>query len=256
MASSQNSEDNVGIGVYTLMEVSGRDNTAIGDSAQTIVTSGSYNVGIGNYTHSTLLTGSSNIALGYEAGYNILQSNNIDIGNQGTKTDTGIIRIGSSGIHKNTFIQGIYKVPVTDGAAVFINSAGQLGTVVSSERFKTGIQSISDATPLQELRPVTYRLKGDPKRRVQYGLIAEEVAKVYPDLVVRDEHGRIDSLRYDELTPLLLYQLQQDRKEMQENREENRRNRQEIANLRSELGDVQGALAMLTPSPNKRVATR
>jgi hypothetical protein len=242
MMQSQNSENNIGIGSASLFNVSGEYNVAVGHYAVEYVSSGGSNVGIGSYSLNSLQTGSSNIALGSHAGYLILGSNNIDIGDQGTKSDNGAIRIGTSGTHKETFIQGIYKVPVTNGAAVFINSAGQLGTVVSSERFKTDIRPISDATKLTDLRPVTYRLKSDPKKRLQYGLIAEEVAKIYPDLVVRDEHGRIDSLRYDELTPLLLYQMQQDRKE--------------IARLREELSGMREAVAQLASSPNGVVAKR
>src|SRR6202035_4844350 len=89
------------------------------------------------------------------------------------------------------------------------NSSGQLGVVVSSERFKTDIAPMGSYTAkLQALRPVKFHLKTDPHGAIQYGLIAEEVAKVYPELVIRDETGRIDGVRYDELAPMLLNEMQ------------------------------------------------
>jgi hypothetical protein len=86
---------------------------------------------------------------------------------------------------------------------------------VSSERYKTAIAPIGDSTDkLRQLRPVSFHLKADPKGALQYGLIAEEVAKVYPDLVIRDEKGRIDGVRYDELAPMLLNEVQQHQTKM------------------------------------------
>jgi hypothetical protein len=96
-----------------------------------------------------------------------------------------------------------------------ISSTGQMGTVVSSERFKTAITPMgSTSEKLNQLRPVTLHLKTDPKGALQYGLIAAEVAQVYPDLVVRSESGRIDAVRYDELAPMLLNELQQLKKQI------------------------------------------
>jgi hypothetical protein len=140
-------------------------------------------------------TGSNNIAMGYEAGYNLTTgSNNIEIGNKGLAADHNTIKIGVEGLQAKTFIAGIYNTSVT-GSAVMVNSSGQLGVVISSERFKTGIAPMgSNTAKLGQLRPVTFLLKTDPKGVVQYGLIAEEVAKVYPELVIRDENGRIDGM--------------------------------------------------------------
>jgi hypothetical protein len=89
-------------------------------------------------------------------------------------------------------------------------AAGRLGVqAVSSERFKTAITPMaSTSEKLQRLRPITFHLKSDPKGVLQYGLIAEEVAKVYPELVIRNEKGRIDGVRYDELAPMLLNEMQ------------------------------------------------
>jgi hypothetical protein len=124
-----------------------------------------------------------------------------------------VIRIGTqvpTALQTKTFIAGIYNVPLT-GNAVVVTSTGQLGVAaVSSERFKTAIAPMgSNTAKLQQLRPVTFKLKSDAKGTRQYGLIAEEVAKVYPELVIRDGSGRIDGVRYDELAPMLLNEVQQ-----------------------------------------------
>jgi Mg2+ and Co2+ transporter CorA len=120
-----------------------------------------------------------------------------------------VIRIGEEGLQKKTFIAGIYGNTAVSGLAVVIGSNGELGAVSSSERFKTAIAPMgSNTEQLQQLRPVTFRYKTDPQDTVRYGLIAEEVAKVYPELVVRDSQGRIDGVRYDELAPMLLNEIQ------------------------------------------------
>ena len=151
-----------------------------------------------------------NIAEGYKAGYNLTTgSNNIDIGNLGVAAESGTIRIGTTSTQTKTFIAGIYGTSVT-GSAVVVSSTGQRGVTVSSARYKTAIAPMgSDASKLNQLRPVSFKLKSDATGTRQYGLIAEEVAKVYPELVIRDEKGRIDGLRYDELAPMLLNQMQQ-----------------------------------------------
>jgi len=190
--------NNTGSGYQALFENrTGSDNTALGEGA---LRSG---------------TGNNNIAVGYEAGYNLTTGiNNIEIGNNGLSTDYNMIKIGVEGLQAKTFIAGIYGTSVS-GSAVVVNSSGQLGVVVSSERFKTDIEPMGSYTAkLQALRPVKFHLKTDPYGAVQYGLIAEEVAKVYPELVIRDETGRIDGVRYDELAPMLLNEMQEQQKVM------------------------------------------
>jgi Chaperone of endosialidase len=157
--------------------------------------------------------GSFNIAVGFGAGDNLATgSNNIDIGNAGLPAETNSIRIGIRTVQSATYIAGIYGTSA-NGNAVVVSPTGQLGVVVSSERFKTTVKSMgSNSAKLGQLRPVTFHLKADPKGTLQYGLIAEEVAKVYPELVIRDEKGRIDGVRYDELAPMLLNEVQQQQK--------------------------------------------
>jgi Chaperone of endosialidase len=170
--------------------------------------SGGQNVAVG-YEALINSTGDNNIAVGYQGGFNLtIGSNNIDIGSVGVAGESDVIRIGTKGTHKITVIAGINSSKVT-GSVVYVTPTGRLGVLASSERFKTAIEPIGDRTgKLQMLRPVSFHLKADPKGVVQYGLIAEEVAKVYPELVIRDEKGRIDGVRYDELAPMLLNEMQ------------------------------------------------
>ena len=187
----------------------GNGNTAVGSSA--LASSiGAVNTAVGYYALQAT-TGSNNIGVGNVAGENVTTgSNNIEIGSQGSSGDGGVIRIGTPGTQTQTYIAGISGAKVT-GAAVYVTSSGQLGVLASSERYKTAITPMGGRTErLQALRPVTFHLKSDPKGALQYGLIAEEVAKVYPELVIRNEKGRIEGVRYDELAPMLLNELQQE----------------------------------------------
>jgi hypothetical protein len=113
---------------------------------------------------------------------------------------------------------------------------------VSSERFKTAIAPMgSNTAKLGQLRPVTFHLKTDPKGTLQYGLIAEEVAKVYPELVIRDQKGRIDGVRYDELAPMLLNEVQ---KQAAEIRDLKQQQKQSVAQA-EQLRDMQQQLAVM-----------
>lgn len=155
-------------------------------------------------------TGSGNIAVGNDAGYAVTSgSGNIEIGNYGTRTDSRTIRIGANNTQTATYIAGIGSAHVT-GAAVYVSATGQLGVLASSERYKTSIAAMgANSARLRQLRPVTFHLRSEPRGALQYGLIAEEVDRVYPDLVIRDESGTIQGVRYDELAPILLNEVQQ-----------------------------------------------
>jgi hypothetical protein len=127
-----------------------------------------------------------------------------------------VIRIGTKGTHKGAYIVGIESTTVT-GSAVYVTAAGELGVPASSERYKTAITPIGESTDkLQQLRPVSFHLKSDPGGAVQYGLVAEEVDQIYPELVIRDDQGRIQGVRYDELAPMLLNEVQQQRRDLKE----------------------------------------
>ena len=185
-------------------------NTACGSGALYSNTTGLDNTAAGAQALSSNRTGSFNIAIGQGAGMQLTTGNfNIDIGNGGVIGESRTIRIGTPSSQTATFIAGIHDTPLS-GNPVVIDANGQLGVVVSSERFKTDIRPISPMSDkLAQLRPVSFRLKaGGSASQPQYGLVAEEVAKVLPDLVISDDSGRADGVRYDELSALLLKELQ------------------------------------------------
>ena len=218
--------DNTGTGVDSLTNnTTGYNNTADGDQALYSTTTGygntasglqaGYNNTIGyrnqafgNRALFNETTGDYNIAIGWQAGFNITSgSDNIEIGAAGS-ADSDVIRVGTQGTQKATYIAGISGTTVS-GADVAVSSTGQLGVVKSSVRYKKDIQSLDNRSQgLWQLRPVTFRYKDDPKGQRQYGLIAEEVAEVYPELVVRGDKGEIESVQYRELIPLMLNEMQ------------------------------------------------
>ena len=138
--SNKTGNNNTAAGYESLFyNTSGSSNTASGSQALYTNTTGSYNTALGEGALRSARTGSNNIAVGYEAGYNLTNGvNNIEIGNKGLAADYNVIKIGVEGLQAKTFIAGIYKTSVS-GSAVMVNSSGQLGVVVSSERFKTDI---------------------------------------------------------------------------------------------------------------------
>jgi hypothetical protein len=165
-------------------------------------------------------TGALNIALGADAGVNITTGDrNIDVGNPGDPADSHIIRIGTGGIHTSTFIAGIFGQPASGGAAVFVTSDGKLGTNVSSRRFKDEIRPMEKASEaILALQPVTFRYKKefDSAGTAQFGLVAEDVEKVNPDLVVHDKDGKPYSVRYDQVNAMLLNEFLKERKRVEE----------------------------------------
>ena len=165
-------------------------------------------------------TGSSNIALGASAGQNLTTgSNNIDIGNAGVAGESNTIRIGTVGTQTNTFIAGISGVTVAGGVGVIVDTNGHLGTVVSSERFKDAIKPMDKASEaILALKPVTFRYKHelDPEGIPQFGLVAEQVEKVNPDLVARDEQGKVYTVRYEAVNAMLLNEFLKEHRKVEE----------------------------------------
>jgi Chaperone of endosialidase len=224
----------------------GKLNSAAGVNALHNNTTGDYNTVSGVDALYSNTTGSFNIAAGYKAGFNLTSgSNNIDIGNVGVAGETGKIRIGTPSSQTSAFIAGIYGSSVS-GSAVMVSSSGQLGVVVSSERYKTTIAPMGSHTAnLAQLRPVTFHLKTDPQGTLQYGLIAEEVARVYPELVVRDENGRIDGVRYDELAPMLLNEVQHEQQKVAAQNRHSAEQDAQISQLKQQLADVYATLVRI-----------
>jgi hypothetical protein len=209
---------NAAFGVVALYNnTSGTRNAALGGGALLYNTTGSFNTAAGVEALLSNTTGSNNVAVGPAAGYRITTgSNNIEIANTGVAGDNGKIRIGTQGTQNATYIAGISGTHVT-GAAVYVTSTGQLGVLASSERYKTAVEPMGRRSEkLGQLRAVTFHLRNQPHGDRQYGLLAEEVAKVYPELVIRNEAGQAEGVRYEELTPMLLNEVQQQQQELQE----------------------------------------
>ena len=211
--------ENTATGAFAMLDnTTGDSNTAIGLQALEFNKTGNDNTAIG---HNALLQarGSSNIALGSSAGLNITAgSNNIAIGNVGGEGDTGIIRIGTAGTQTATFIAGIRGTPLSNGAAIAvgITADGQLGVRVSSAQFKEAIKPMNKASEaIFSLQPVTFRYKKDPAALAQFGLVAEEVAKVSPDLVARDKEGKPFTVRYEEVNAMLLNEFLKEHKKVE-----------------------------------------
>jgi hypothetical protein len=195
-------------------------NTANGVSALFVNNTGNLNTAIGYDALVANGSGSNNIALGVNAGSNLSSGdNNIYIGSLGVATESDTIRIGTSGVQTRAFIRGIRGVTTDNNNAipVLIDSAGQLGTVSSSRRYKKEIKAMEQASAaILSLKPVTFHYKSDNTSAPQFGLIAEEVAEVNPDLVVRDENGEIYTVRYDAVNAMLLNEFLKEHRKVEQ----------------------------------------
>jgi len=237
---------NTGTGYAALSEnTQGNVNTADGNVALDLST-GSFNTAVGNQALENMSTGSYNIAIGTQASFKFSgsETNNIQIGNSGFSGDNGTVRIGTNGNQTTFYAAGIYGVSSgnNDAIPVLVDSAGQLVTASSSRRYKEDIQDMGDASRgLMQLRPVTFRYKkplADGSQPTQYGLIAEEVAEVYPDLVTHSADGQIETVKYQVLNSMLLNEVQ--------------RQQAEIHALQDRLDRMDAALAAMSPNPATR----
>ncbi len=205
------------MGAYFL----GYNNTAVGESA------------LYNNT-----SGADNTALGAAAGANITGNFNIDISNVGTTNDNGVIRIGEQGTQTTAYIAGIWNVtlPGAEGTPVYIDGSGQLGTATSSKRFKEDIQTMAGVSEaIYGLRPVTFKYKAaiDPKGGPEFGLIAEEVAQVDPNLVVRDRQGEIYTVRYEAVNAMMLNEFLKEHRKVEEQSAEIQQLSQSVQELKA-----------------------
>jgi hypothetical protein len=198
----------------------GGNNTATGWGALELNTTGGHNTANGFEALYNNKTGGNNIALGYLAGYNLTSgSNNIDIGNKGVAAEVNTIRIGTAGKQTATYIAGISGVTVPTGVGVIIDTNGRLGTTTSSERFKDQIKPMDTASEaILALKPVTFRYKEeiDPEGIPQFGLVAEQVEKVNPDLVARDDQGKVNTVRYEAVNAMLLNEFLKEHRKVEE----------------------------------------
>ena len=215
--------ENAASGYQAMLDnTSGTDNTADGPYALQSNTTGSFNTAIGDVALASNTTGNSNIAIGAGAAVNVSggASENIHIGSPGSAEDTGTIRIGFPGVQSRFFVVGVRGITTGSNNAVpvVIDSNGQLGTASSSRRFKEDVADMGGASHnLMRLRPVTYRYKepfADGSKPIQYGLIAEEVAEVYPELVAHSADGQIETVKYQVLDSMLLNEVQRQQAEI------------------------------------------
>jgi hypothetical protein len=211
--------NNVATGAKSLFSnTTGDGNVATGFQALYSNTDGFNNVAVGDNALSFNTTGSDNIAVGWEAGIATTGDDNIIIGHFGEAGEDHTIHIGTQGQHTATYIAGISGTAVS-GTAVVVSGAGQLGVAPSSERFKEEIEPMDKSSEaIHALKPVTFRYKKDidAERTPQFGLVAEEVEKVNPDLVARDDKGKVYTVRYEAVNAMLLNEFLKEHRKVEQ----------------------------------------
>ena len=249
--------ENTALGVEALRgNTTGNNNSASGRRALGKNTTGLNNTAQGHNALQNNTTGGFNIAIGANAGLHLTTgSNNIDLGNRGVTGESNTIRIGTEGTQQAAFIAGINGTAVPTGVGVVIDSNGQLGTIVSSARFKEGIKPMDKASEaILSFQPVTfcYKKELDPNGVPQFGLVAEEVDKVSPDLVARDPKGKPYTVRYEAVNAMLLNEFLKEHRRVDEQVRMNQEQEATIAELKlllkEQLMQIQEVKAELAAS--------
>jgi trimeric autotransporter adhesin len=234
-----------------LFNQTGDSNTATGAQALFINQTGMANTAMGSNAL-RFNTGNGNIGVGSSAGQNLTTgANNIDIGALGVAGESNKIRIGKQGTQNGTFIAGISGVAVS-GNPVVINASGKLGISTSSARYKQKIKSMDKTSEaILALRPVTFRYKDeiDPAGSLQFGLVAEEVEKVDPDLIARDADGKPYTVRYDAVNAMLLNEFLNDHRKVEEQGAIIAKQQKQIDALTAGLQKVSAQLELTQPAP-------
>src|SRR5205814_202515 len=270
LLSNSDGPNNTAIGAFALFNNTdingsfGSDNTAVGDRALFNNTTGFFNTATGSGALEDNDTGGGNTAIGYFALHNIISgggnigigvgsgtnlstgNNNIYIGNVGAVNESNTTRIGIAKTTENTFIDGIHGATIdpATAAAVGVDANGKLGTVLSSRRFKHDIQPMDKSSEaILALKPVTFHYKSDAKSTPCFGLIAEEVAQVNPDLVLRDKNGEILTVRYDQVNAMLLNEFLKEHKTVQELGSEAAKQNATIIDLKSTVAKQEETIA-------------
>src|SRR5262249_34763094 len=184
----------------------GNGNTAVGQGALSHNDTGSMNTAMGRFALDSVNTGSGNVALGNSAGTAVSTADNV-------------IAVGTAGqnVSNSCFIGHIFGETSSGGVGVVVNSDGKLGTNASSRRFKKEIKPMDKASEaILALEPVTFRYKSDSANIPQFGLIAEEVEKVNPDLIARDKNGEIYTVRYEAVNAMLLNEFLKEHRHVQQ----------------------------------------
>ena len=251
--------DNTAVGFAALEQnTSAINNVAIGSDALGGDVTGFQNVAVGAGALTEATTGSRNIGIGFLAGQSVVAGNdNIYIGNIGGGRHGGIdfsgsIRIGTQGTQTLTRIAGIFGATVFNGAQVYIDSSGQLATTPSSVRFKEEIAPMNKASEtLYALKPVTFRYHNeiDPTRTRQLGLVAEDVEKINPDLVVRDTDGKPYSVRYDQVNAMLLNEFLKEHRTVQGQQKEIDALKAELTEQKTLIQKVSAQVEASKPAP-------
>jgi hypothetical protein len=246
--------EDTAVGTEALMrDTTGSDNTALGSGSMLFNTTGNENtaVGVGALYKNT--TGTYNIAIGEMAAFNVAATNssNIHIGTEGASGDNNTIRIGGNtslgdnSTQSQFFASGIYGTNVS-GSAVYVTSNGQLGVQSSSRRYKQDIRDMGDTTDvLMGLRPVEFRYKAEGAAGPEhYGLIAEEVEEVAPELVGRGQDGQVDSVHYEKVNAMLLNQVQTQQRQIESQHAQSQAQIKQltelVSQLESRLAEVEG----------------
>jgi len=224
-----------------LSNTTGYANTANGTLALFSNTTGAGNTAIGEGALLNNGTGFGNTALGLGAGSNVTTANSV-------------IAIGTTGANVNDscWIGRIYGITTQSGttAPVVVSDGGQLGTIASSERFKKDIATMDRASEIiLSLRPVTFRYKSDGKQTPQFGLVAEEVAKVNPALVLPDKQGKPYTVRYDAVNAMLLNEFLKEHRKNEEQEATIARQQKQIEVLAVGLQKVNAQLEVIRPTP-------
>jgi Chaperone of endosialidase len=246
---------NTAIGVNALLHNdTGTKNTGVGTSALSANAGGTNNVASGNGALAHNTTGSFNTALGSNAGSALTTgSNNIDIGAVGVVAESNTMRLGTGKLTA-TFIAGVRGVTTRNANAVpvVIDSAGQIGTISSSQRFKDHIAPMGEVSEaLLALKPVTFHYKSDKQNTAQFGLIAEDVAKVNPSLVVRDDDGEVYTVRYEAVNVMLLNEFLKEHGQVQQLKATVAQQQKQIEALVAGLQKISGAVELNKPAPTQ-----
>jgi len=242
--SNTNGVFNVASGDQALFRnTTGGSNTASGDSALAGNVTGTSNTASGYQALLNNTTGDSNTAIGSRAGQNVTTASNV--------TCLGASVVGAN-VSNTTWIGNVYGVTTQSGttAQVIVSDTGQLGTVASSERFKKDIATMEKASEaIMSLRPVTFHYKTDTKDMPQFGLIAEEVAKVNPALVLPDKEGKPYTVRYDAVNAMLLNEFLKAHRRMEEQEATISKQQKQIDALISRVQKVSDQLELSKPPP-------
>jgi hypothetical protein len=236
--------ENTGNGIDALrLNTTGNDNTANGVYALENNTTGNLNTAIGGAALRNNTTGSNNVGVGVLAGTSVSTASNvICIG----------ANVAGANVSNSCFIGSIFGQTSTGGTAVFINANGQLGTTTSSARFKEGIKPMNNASEsLFSLKPVTFHYKKeiDPTSTSQFGLVAEEVEKANPDLVVRDKEGKPYTVRYEAVNAMLLNEFLKEHRKNEEQQATITRLQHQVEALTAGLQKVSAQLELSKAAP-------